>query len=272
VLGAGMKGPDTEAAALTRENAQLAREQSARLQGDANAARQIVNRDEYVVGSKDAAASAAAKQAQAVQQQSGEVGGATAMLEGASIEDPTAGVQAQRKRQDEKQILAQQTDITSEQAAMNANTLESMAAGENQVAKDTAEQQQDRDALGNEQADQEEEKPAAGSATPLNFASLRALPLNDDLKAKLKTALDALPVDTILTKESPELVALEAVLTEVSAAHPTFKGLATDEALAKGGTPGDRVFNASEKKLLDDWLVSDSRMKNIVRAIYRRFD
>jgi hypothetical protein len=258
---------DTEAAALQRDQARLSREQSARLRSDENKARQIVNRDEYVTGSKDAAASAAAQQQQKAAQMSSEAGGAAALLASSTTVDPTAGIQAQRARQDQKQQIAQNTALAAEQAMKNANVEEGQALAINQEAQDRdshaaavvelSNQTPDPAAAANPEANAS----ALADSEPLNLSAIDLSKLDAKTIAEIEKALDALPVGVPIPATDPTFIKFQEVMTAA--------GIPVDTSdKARSLTDGDRTaFKAKVKQKKESEPQESAIKPNVLEAV-----
>lgn len=116
----GVQDGDSAYAAAMRDQAQVSRDQQQRAATDAQRNYQIAGRDERVEGSKDAAASAAAAHTQKMQQLSGAAGGGAAALASQSVQDPSASIAQHRARADQAHMVGAQHQTTAEGAAKDA--------------------------------------------------------------------------------------------------------------------------------------------------------
>lgn len=295
-LGAGgnpfnRKTGDTQHAASLRDQAELAREQAGRAQTDAQRGYQLASRDARVEGDKDAATRAAAQYGQKMAQISGAAGGGAAALASMNVQDPSQNYQEHRQRADTQHVMATQLQDQAEGAKRDVVSLENDAEQSNREARDRLKHNRMQSYLSNQGPQTtpgQNNQSSTTTQTTTNAAqtvpqpqrindAMSGIPTTDQRYTGWKQRLEQ--AQRTGPKGDPTgIKQWDQVATEINSAmgsQPNWIDIATsksrpgeDPRFMQGQIEGAKEY---DEKIETGDVPSDTRSKNIIRAINRRF-
>ena len=292
LLGGVQKG-DSAFAAAEREKARLNREEiQARAQRDAQRGYQIASRDQRVEGDKDAAASAAAQFNQGMAQTSAAAGGGAAVLANQRIIDPTQRYDVHMGRADTQHERGIASQEGAESAALAGITGAQTADEINRIERQRAQANAARRAAAlntNPGADSVSSGQQQGAKAPTTETPA------DQTQAvrRIDKAFEGAPPESQADQDAlrPKLIAAimqqdakvgidewDNAVKEWNAKYPNNL-IATsqsrpgqDPRFTQGNIEGALQFNEAETRTeAGTQPQSDTRVKNIIKVISRRF-